>query len=52
MLFNFNYKGEQVQLSPEQLTAAFLTKLRDIIAANALNNSEAVISVPDYYTQI
>lgn len=52
ILFHLSYKGAVVVLNAEQLTAAFLTKLRDILAANSLNSSEAVLSVPDYYTQI
>lgn len=36
----------------EQVVAAYLGKLRDIIAANKLANTEAVLSVPSYYTQI
>ena len=37
---------------PEQVTAGYLSKLRTIITLNKLVNTEAVLSVPSYYTQL
>lgn len=49
--YNINYAGKSKQLSPEQLTAALFTKLKDI-AENALGVkvNDVVISVPSYFT--
>lgn len=45
------YKGQNTQLLPEQVTAAMLGDIRKIISQNHLQNNEAVISVPSYYTE-
>ena len=49
--YNINFNGKNKQLSPEQLTAALFTKLRDI-GETALNVTvnDVVISVPSYFT--
>ena len=50
-VYNINYNGKNRVLSPEQLTAALFTKLKDI-AETALNVkvNDVVISVPSYFT--
>lgn len=40
-----------MKLSPEQVTAAMFTKLKNIITKHGLEDKEAVVSVPDYYTE-
>lgn len=50
--FTVNYQGQQEQLLPEQVMAGYISKLRTIINLNKLVNTEAVISVPSYYTQL
>lgn len=50
--FLVNYQGQQEQLLPEQVMAGYISKLRTIISLNKLVNTEAVISVPSYYTQL
>ena len=49
--YNINYAGKTKQLSPEQLTAALFTKLKDIAeTALAVKVNDVVISVPSYFT--
>ena len=48
--FEVVYQGQKQVLVPEQVTAAFLGKIRKIIAHNGFENKEAVVSVPSYYT--
>jgi molecular chaperone DnaK (HSP70) len=45
------YKGEEKEFLPEQVTGAFLGKLKHIIRINNMADKEAVISVPNYYTE-
>jgi len=49
--YNINYCGKNKQLSPEQLTAALFTKLKDIAeTALSVKVNDVVISVPAYFT--
>lgn len=52
-LFEVNYEGQKQSLTPEQLTATMLNKLKSIINLNEINfaASNCVISVPSYYTE-
>lgn len=45
------YLGETHEFLPEQITAAMLGKLKTIIRLNNLSDKEAVIAVPNYYTE-
>lgn len=49
--FEVNYQGQKEALVPEQITAAYINKLRNIIAKNGFENKEAVLAVPPYLTQ-
>ncbi|KAL4435761.1 hypothetical protein ABPG74_015729 [Tetrahymena malaccensis] len=51
LVHEVQYKGQNVKLLPEQVTAAMLGDIRKIITLNNLPNHEAVISVPSYYTE-
>jgi len=49
--YNINYAGKNKVLSPEQLTAALFTKLKDIAeTALSVKVNDVVISVPSYFT--
>ena len=53
ILYNINYRGKNKQLSPEQLTAALFTKLKDIAeTALSVKVNDVVISVPSYFTEL
>ena len=52
LYFNVNYQGQQETLLPEQVMAGYISKMRSIMTLNKLVNTEAVISVPSYYTQL
>lgn len=49
--FDVNYQGTKHSLVPEQIMAAYLNKLKLIIAKNGLENKEVILSVPAYLTQ-
>jgi len=49
--FDINYQGTKHSLLPEQIMAAYLNKLKLIIAKNGLENKEVILSVPAYLTQ-
>lgn len=51
LVHEVTFKGKNHQLLPEQVTAAMIGDLRNIIKMNQLQNHEAVISVPSYYTE-
>jgi len=51
LVHTVNYKNEDREFLPEQVTAAFLGKLKHIIRINNISDKEAVISVPNYYTE-
>jgi len=51
--YNVTHKGESKTMSASQITAAFLSKLRDISEAwSSMKVTDAVISVPSYYSDI
>ena len=51
IIYSVNYCGKDKQLSPEQLTAALFTKLKDIAeTALSVKVNDVVISVPSYFT--
>lgn len=50
VLFDISYMGQQQLVSPEQVTAAFLTKLKEITEANIGTVHDVVISVPPFFT--
>jgi heat shock protein 4 len=52
ILFQVHYQGQSESFVAEQIVAAYLNKLRNIISINKLTNNEAVLSVPSYFTQI
>jgi heat shock 70kDa protein 4 len=51
LTFNVNYQGTKHTLVAEQIMAAYLNKLKLIIAKNGLENKEVILSVPAYLTQ-
>jgi heat shock protein 4 len=52
LMFQVSYQGANETFVAEQVVAAYINKLRNIIQINKLANTEAVLSVPSYYTQI
>ncbi|CAK9017674.1 unnamed protein product [Durusdinium trenchii] len=51
--FAVNYKGEPRQMSAIQVTAMFLTKLRDVTEKWTTNKvADCVIGVPSYYSDV
>lgn len=52
LVYEVMSKGEKKQFTPIQVTASMLGELRKIIAFNDINNKEAVISVPSYWTEM
>ena len=48
--FKVRYRGENVQLLPEQIMATYLNKLKGFFAPNPGDKPDVVISVPSYYT--
>ena len=51
LVHTVNFQGEDREFLPEQVTGAMLGKLKSIIKLNNLADKEAVISVPNYYTE-
>lgn len=49
--FNVKCQGQDVKLLPEQIVAAFVTKIEEIIELNKLSNKYLSISVPNYFSQ-
>lgn len=49
--FNVNCQGQEQKLLPEQVTAAFITKISQVVELNKLNNKFMVFSIPNYLTQ-
>lgn len=49
--FQVKYQGHPESLYPEQVYAAYLNKLKQIIEKNNFDNKSAVIAVPTYFTQ-
>lgn len=46
-----NCQGQEQKLLPEQVTAAFITKISQVVELNKLNNKFMVFSIPNYLTQ-
>lgn len=46
-----NCQGQEQKLLPEQVTAAFITKISQVVELNKLNNKFMVFSIPNYFTQ-
>jgi len=51
IVFKPKYLGEQVELYPEQILASMLTKIRQVLELNNIQNKELVLSVPSFFTQ-
>jgi heat shock 70kDa protein 4 len=50
LLFNVNCQGRKEQLTPEQVTAAFINKINSITNLNKLASKYQIIAVPNYLT--
>lgn len=50
--FDVNYQGQNESFTTEQILAAYLNKLKNIISINGFENKEAVIAVPPFMTQM
>ena len=50
--FSLNYEGEPLQLCTEQLLAALFKEALIVMKINGVEEKEAVVSVPSYYTQL
>ena len=50
LAFKVRYRGENIQLLPEQVMATYLNKLKTFFAPNPSDKPDVVISVPSYYT--
>jgi len=51
LYFDVVSQGSKEKFTPMQVTSSMIGKLRQIIAAKNINNTEAVLSVPTYYTE-
>lgn len=49
--FQVKYQGNQESLYPEQVFAAYLNKLKEIVQRNNFDSKSAVVAVPTYFTQ-
>ena len=49
--FEVKYQGQQETLYPQQVLAAYLNKLKHILAVNKFENKSGVVAVPTYFTQ-
>ena len=46
-----SHQGNKINLSAEQVTAAYLNKLKEIVEINQLKHKELVLSVPAYFNE-
>ena len=47
-----NYQNEAIALSPVQVTATMISKLKQLIQKEGFDNvSDVVLSVPSYYSE-
>lgn len=49
--FSVTYQGEAKTLLPEQVVAAMLTKLKDIVHKNEIGHNDFVLTCPSYFTE-